>query len=58
MNFLAWNCRGTASKGFPTLIKDIKRRYEASLVFLIETHANGDNMLKTVKKLGFTSQYC
>lgn len=48
MYFLAWNCRGTTSKGFPSLIKDIKRKYEASLFFLLETHTSGNNMMKTV----------
>lgn len=38
MNIIAWNCRGVGSKSFPGLIRDLKVKYEASLMFLFETH--------------------
>lgn len=57
MNFMAWNCRGTAAKGFLGLLKDLRREYSASLMFLLETHSSGPNCLKQVKKMGFSGQF-
>lgn len=57
MNFMAWNCRGTAAKGFSGLLKDLRREYSASLMFLLETHSSGPNCLKQVKKTGFSGQF-
>lgn len=57
MNFLTWNCRGTASKGFTSLIKELRREYKASLIFLLETHSSGSNALKQARKTGFSGQH-
>lgn len=57
MNFLAWNCRGTTAKGFSSLIKDIRREYHASLVFLLETHSSGEKAKNQIKKLGLSGSH-
>lgn len=57
MNVLSWNCRGTTGRGFPTLIKDLKKRYDVSLLFLLETHVNGERAKKIVKRLGFLGSH-
>lgn len=57
MNFLTWNCRGTAARGFVPLIKDIKREYDASLMFLLETHSTEKAAKKQVKKMGFSGSH-
>lgn len=57
MNFITWNCRGVGAKGFPMLIKDLCREYEASLVFLLETHASGQMAQQRVKKMGFSGSF-
>lgn len=57
MNFMAWNCRGTTAKGFSGLLKDLRREYSASLMFLLQTHSSGPNCLKQVKKTGFSGQF-
>lgn len=33
MNAISWNCRGSAAKGFSSLIKDMSKEYEASIFF-------------------------
>lgn len=53
MNFLSWNCRGTSAKGFPSLVKDLKKEYDSSLIFLLETHSSGENAGRIAKKMGF-----
>lgn len=57
MNFLAWNCRGVGAKGFSSLIKDMKREYQSSLMFLLETHSSGVKAKNQIKKLGFSGNY-
>lgn len=57
MNFLSWNCRGTSAKGFPSLVKDLKKEYDSSLIFLLETHSSGENAGRIVKKIGFSGSF-
>lgn len=53
MNVMCWNCRSTASKGFTTIIKDMKREYKFSFLLLLETHINGRRATNIVKCFGF-----
>lgn len=53
MNVLCWNCRGTASKGFAGLIKDLRREFSFSLMMLVETHTSGNRALGVIRRLGF-----
>lgn len=53
MNVMCWNCRSTASKGFTTLIKDMKREYKFSFLLLLETHISGRRATNIVKRFGF-----
>ncbi|XP_020997411.1 uncharacterized protein LOC107486813 [Arachis duranensis] len=53
MNFIIWNCRGVGGKGFPTLIRDLRREFEANFIILLETHVNGDRGNKIREKMGF-----
>ncbi|KAF7815394.1 putative ribonuclease H protein At1g65750 family [Senna tora] len=48
------NCRGTASKSFPGLIRDLKRNFKVDFLALVETHQEGVNAQRIVDKLGFT----
>lgn len=57
MNFMAWNCRGTAAKGFSGLLKDLRREYSASMMFLLETHSSGLKCQNLVKKIGFSGHF-
>lgn len=57
MNFMSWNCRGTAAKGFTSLVRDLRKEYDYSLIFLLETHASGDKALRQAKKTGFGGQF-
>ncbi|KAL1362470.1 hypothetical protein AAHE18_03G083600 [Arachis hypogaea] len=55
MNIICWNCRGAGGKGFPTLIRDLRRNYEAHLIILLETHISGDRGKIIRNKIGFDS---
>lgn len=57
MNLICWNCFGTASKGFPGLIKDMKTEYSASFVVLLETHTSGIQARKIARRTGFDNQF-
>lgn len=57
MNYLAWNCRGVAAKGFTALVKDIRKEYDTSLIFLLETHASGVSAQKKIKRMGFSGYH-
>lgn len=57
MNVMSWNCRGIGAKGFTCLVKDIRRNYEASLIFLLETHSSGELAQRKIKKMGFTGNF-
>lgn len=56
MNCLSWNCRGTAAKGFSGLIKDLRKEYSASLMFLLETHSSL-TAANQAKKSGFLGHF-
>lgn len=53
MNCISWNCRGIGGKGLVPLIKDISKEYDASMIFLLETHASGEKVRKFIKRTGF-----
>jgi hypothetical protein len=57
MNYISWNCRGIGSKGFKTLVKDICREYNSSMIFLLETHAKEEKALCWAKKFGLDGCY-
>lgn len=57
MNCLSWNCLGTAAKGFPGLVKDLRKEYSASLIFLLKTHSSGQVAVRQVKKTGFSGSF-
>ncbi|XP_072066677.1 uncharacterized protein [Arachis hypogaea] len=46
---------GVGGKGFPTLIRDLRRNYEAHLIILLETHISGDWGKIIRNKMGFDS---
>jgi len=49
MNILSWNCIGTSSRGFGSMIGDIRREYCSSSVCLLESHACGKKAIKLTK---------
>ena len=53
MNIILWNCRGVGSKGFRTLLGDLRLRYKVNFFVLFETHASGSKAQKVIKCLGF-----
>lgn len=57
MNVLAWNCRGTCSRGFRPLIKDICKEYETSLLLLLETYASRESGQRIIPRLGLDSHF-
>lgn len=57
MNIVCWNCRGTASRGFAGLMKDIKREFSCSLIILVETHTSGNTAKKIAKRCGLDEYF-
>lgn len=52
MNLICWKCRGTAFKGFASLVKDMIREYSTSFVALLETHSSGNQAKRVAKRIG------
>lgn len=57
MNYIAWKCRGVAAKGFISLMKDIRKEYDVSIIVLLETHASGISAQRKIKKMGFSGTH-
>lgn len=57
MNIISWNCRGTGSKSFPGLVRDLKSKYNSQFVILLETHSSGTRNQAIIKKMGFDGQF-
>lgn len=53
MNIIVWNCRGVGKKSFPGLIRDMKLKFSAQFVVLLETHVSGSRSRKIIKRMGF-----
>lgn len=51
MNIITWNCIGTSNRGFASHIKDLMREYDASMLFLWQTHSSGQMLLGLLKVL-------
>lgn len=54
MKMLGWNCRGAASRDFVNLIHDIKKEYDVSMMFLVETHVNSNHV---ISRFGFDNWF-
>lgn len=57
MNVIAWNCRGAGRKSFLGLIKDLRIKYEASFVILLESHVSGRRAQDIIKRMGFDGHF-
>ena len=57
MNCLFWNCRGTGSKAFPGLIRELCQRYFVDFLALVETRSSGPKARKVARQLGFKNQF-
>ncbi|RYR06916.1 hypothetical protein Ahy_B05g074233 [Arachis hypogaea] len=49
----AWNCKGAASKAFPSIIRDLRQEYKANFFILLETHVSGTRGKQIRDKMGF-----
>ena len=54
MNCLFWNSRGTDSRSFPGLIREIVNKYKIDVLAILETRSSGDRARSIAKKLGFS----
>lgn len=57
MNILCWNCRGTTSRGFGSLIRDMRKVNDANFIILMETHTNGFRATCIVRKIGLNGSF-
>lgn len=57
MIIASWNYRGTTTKGFVSLIKDLRREYGISMFFLHETHCGGNRASKLAGRMGFQQSF-
>lgn len=57
MNIICWNCRGTAGKGFGSLMRDLQNKYDTKFCILLETHTSGDKAKSIVRKFGLNGSF-
>ena len=55
MNFIVWNCNGTASREFLRTSKEVLKKYKPDLVGLVETKISGFKADQVCRKLGLDS---
>ena len=53
MNCLIWNTRGTGSRNFPNLIRELTSFYHIDFIAILETRCSGNKALNICQKLGF-----
>ncbi|KAI9109477.1 hypothetical protein K1719_019531 [Acacia pycnantha] len=53
MNIVVWNSRGATSKGFATVLKDMKFRYKLDVVVILEPRISGSTASRVIKNWGF-----
>ena len=56
-NIFVWNCRGARKRLFASMMKDLHRKHDFSILILLETRINGDRVDKVIKKLEFDGVY-
>lgn len=54
MNFMLWNLRGTGSKSFPSLVRDLKTHYKLDFLAILETRSDELKTEQQIQKLGFS----
>ncbi|RYQ93893.1 hypothetical protein Ahy_B09g100109 [Arachis hypogaea] len=57
MNIICWNCRGAGGKSFHSLIRDMRKEYDAHFIILLETHVSGMKGKKIRDKMGFDGSF-
>ena len=53
MNFLIWNSRGTGSRNFSNLVREISSFYAVDFVAILETRCSGNKAVDICSKLNF-----
>ncbi|KAI9124813.1 hypothetical protein K1719_004140 [Acacia pycnantha] len=53
MNFLLWISRGTGTRSFPTLVRDLKSHYQLNFMAILETRCSKEMSEGRVGQLGF-----
>ncbi|RYQ86948.1 hypothetical protein Ahy_B10g106555 [Arachis hypogaea] len=57
MTIISWNYRGAGGKTFPTLIRDIRREYNANFIILLETHVSRLRGAAIHERIGFDNSF-
>ena len=53
MNWMIWNTRGTGTRSFPGLIRNLKKHYQLGFLALLETRCSKENSERRVQQFGF-----
>lgn len=53
---ITWNERGAAGKAFSAAVKELKRRFNPTILVLVETKCSGETTQKVISKMGFKFQ--
>ena len=57
MNVTSWNCKGSTSKGFSGLMKDMMKKNNSTFVILLETHISGVKTKSVIRKTGLKGSF-
>ena len=53
LNIFVWSCQGAGKRSFVPMMKDLRRKYEFSILILLETRISGERVDKVIQKLDF-----
>lgn len=56
-NIVAWNCRGARAQSFPSLVRDLKVRFNIHILFIVEPRVSGERAKRVISRLGFSKDY-
>ena len=48
LNIFVWNYRGAGKRSFVSMMKDLRRKYEFSILILLETRISGERADKVI----------
>ena len=55
MNYMIWNSRGTGSKSFPSLVRELKTHHKLDFLAIVETRSDMENSARRIRSLGFNN---
>lgn len=57
LNIISWNYRGARARSLPSLVRDMKMKYDIHIFIIVEPRVSGDRAERVISKLGFSNNH-